>query len=234
MIIAIDGPAGSGKSSTARELARRLGFLHLDSGALYRAFAFAACRAGWAGPSGEVAQERIDELAALEVEARADGAEVVTYLGDEALEDSDLRSQEVTDCASKISATQPVREAVNDRLRKLAAGYDGGIVCEGRDMGTVVFPDADLKIFLTASPQVRAERRLRQRGESVEPDSVRAESARLVARDIADTERMISPLRPAPDAEVVDTTYQEFEDQVEKIVSLARKRLDIGRPGEVD
>lgn len=228
MILAIDGPAGSGKSSTAREVARRLGWLHVDSGALYRAFASVACREGWADRGGDVPEERIEEVAGVEIEAAADEGAVTLRLEGRALGDEELRGPRVTACASKISASEPVREAVNHRLRKLATEYGGGIVCEGRDMGTVVFPDADLKVFLTASPEIRAERRLRQRGEEVDPARIRAESARLVARDVADSERQIAPLRPAADAEVIDTSYLDFDAQVERIVDLARRRLDIG------
>jgi cytidylate kinase len=222
MIVAIDGPAGSGKTSTAQEVARRLGFLHLDSGALYRAFALAACEAGWVGPAGDVPQERIAELAALDVAGAVDQGTIVAVLGGRRLAD-EIRTPEVTACASKVSAHPEIREQVNVVLRRLAAQHPTGIVCEGRDMGTVVFPDAELKVYMDAQPEERARRRLLQRGEDVSPESVREESARLVARDTRDSQRQASPLRKAEDAVVVDTTSLNVEEQVEQIVGAARR-----------
>ncbi len=225
MIIAIDGLAGSGKSSTAQEVARRLGFLHLDSGALYRAFAVAACRLGWASPAGVVTAARIRELQAQNVGAEVVEGAVVALLDGSRLA-AELRQPDVTACASKISVFPEIRSRVNAILRRLAATYEGGIVCEGRDIGTVVFPDAELKFFMEASPEERARRRLRQHGQGVTSDSVRDEASRLVARDRADSTRDNSPLRQAEDAELVDTTHLSFEEQVERIVLAARRYLD--------
>lgn len=231
MIIAIDGPAGSGKSSTARAVARRLQFVHLDSGALYRAFAVAARRRGWADAEGAVASERVDELAREPVEAEVIDGAVVVVLNGEVLGDTELRSPEVTATASRVSAHRPVRQRVNDILRRLAHEYgrgDGGhIVCEGRDMGTVVFPDAPLKVWMDASLEERARRRLKQSGERITRASVRLEAERLESRDRADSERTESPLRRAPDALVIDTTNLSFEQQVDRIVGVARQRLDM-------
>jgi cytidylate kinase len=225
MIIAIDGTAGSGKSTTAEEVARRLGFLHLDSGAFYRAFAVAACRHGWDGPAGVVPAERIPELSAADVTAEVRGGLVTVRLDGRPL-DEELRTPEVSACASKVSAFREIRERVDALLQRLAAEYDGGIVCEGRDMGTVVFPQADLKIFMQAAPEERARRRLLQRGEQVTREALRAESRRLQGRDKADSEREVSPLRKTEDAVVIDTTRLTFEQQVERIVEEARRRLD--------
>ncbi len=242
MIIAIDGPAGSGKSSTAREVARRLGFLHLDSGALYRAFAYVACRHGWDEMTGPAAESRVQELADAAITASSAGGRLTVELDDQPIGDEELRTPRVTACASKVSAFPPIRDRVNELLRGLAAGFAGGTVTEGRDMGTVVFPGAELKVYMMAAPEVRAARRLAERarggggeggegGEGageVSEASIRAESARLVARDLADSERAVAPLRPASDAKLIDTSYLGFEEQVERVVVLARAHLDTG------
>ncbi len=227
MIIAIDGPAGSGKTTTAQEVARRLGFLHLDSGALYRAFALAACERGWAGPEGDVPQERIAELAALDVGGEVVQGAIVAVFAGRRLGD-EIRTPGVTACASKVSAYPEIRDQVNAVLRRLAAQYPTGIVCEGRDMGTAVFPEADLKVYMEAQPEERARRRLLQRGEEVSPEAVSAESLRLVARDTHDSQRAASPLRMAERAMVVDTTKLSFEEQVALIVEAARRLLASG------
>ncbi|MGD2154255.1 MAG: (d)CMP kinase [Gemmatimonadales bacterium] len=224
MIIAIDGPAGSGKTTTAQEVARRLGFLHLDSGALYRAFALAACERGWVGPEGDVSRARIPELAAVNVDGEVVRGTILPLLDGRRL-DQEIRTPEVTASASKVSAHPEVREEVNAVLRRLAAQHPTGVVCEGRDMGTVVFPDAELKVYMEARPEERARRRLLQRGEDVSPEKVSAEAARLVARDTYDSQRRAAPLRKAADAVVLDTTELGFEEQVAEIVGAARRFL---------
>ncbi|KPK79887.1 MAG: hypothetical protein AMS25_11045 [Gemmatimonas sp. SM23_52] len=226
MIVAIDGPAGSGKSTTAREVARRLGFLHVDSGALYRAFAVAACQSGWVSPAGILSPDRVAQLAAQDVGVGVVDGSVVPQLEGRRLGD-ELRTPEVTACASKISAHPEIRRQVNARLRRLAAECGRGIVCEGRDMGTVVFPEAELKVYMVAAPEERARRRLLQQGRQVTPESVHAEAARLLARDTADSQREASPLRQAEDALLIDTTHLSFAEQVERIVAAARRRLDM-------
>ena len=225
MIIAIDGPAGSGKSSTAREVALRLGFVHMDSGALYRAFAVAACERGWASPVGEVGPEDLALVAEVNVDATVSGQAVTVTLDGRSLA-GELRSATATACASKISTFPEIRTRVNQVLRRLASEYTGGLVCEGRDMGTVVFPEADLKIYMHASPKARARRRLLQQGREPTAESMREEAARLLARDTADSERELSPLRPAKGALAIDTTHLSLEEQVERIVREARARLD--------
>jgi len=225
MIIAIDGTAGSGKSTTAQEVARRLGFLHLDSGALYRAFAVAACRHGWASPAGVVPAERIPELASQKVMAEVHAGGLAIVLDGRRLTE-ELRSPSVSACASKVSVFPEVRTRVDEILRRLAADYSGGVVCEGRDMATVVFPQADVKVFMQASSSVRAQRRLLQRGEKVTTEGVQAETRRLVARDSADSGREVSPLRKADASIVIDTTELSFEEQVQQILDAAAERLD--------
>ena len=226
-VIAIDGPSASGKSSTARAVAEALGFAHLDSGSLYRGVTVVALReASRRGLSGAAALRRLSpEIILRAAEDRglmlqSDGTGFAAYLEGEPAEDA-LRSEEVTAHVSAIAALPVVREWVNSRLRAMVrAGQD--IVVDGRDIGTVVFPDADLKIFLTASPQARAGRRISQRGLAMEPDHLDAEAAALAARDQADSTRQIAPLRPAEDAVHLDTTTMDFVEQVRFIVDRAR------------
>jgi CMP/dCMP kinase len=226
-VIAIDGPSASGKSSTARAVAEALGFAHLDSGSLYRGVTLVALR--------EAARRGVqihDVLASLDPETilrasedrglmlQPDGAGFAAYLEGEPVDDL-IRSAEVTAQVSAISAVPVIREWINARLRAMVrAGQD--VVVDGRDIGTVVFPDADLKIFLTASPEVRAGRRISQRGDAVEPQRLDAEAAALAARDHADSTRTVAPLKPASDAVRLDTTAMGFAQQVQFIVERAR------------
>jgi cytidylate kinase len=226
-VIAIDGPSASGKSTTARAVAEVLGFAHLDSGSLYRGVTVVALREGSRrGLSGGAA------LAALSPETilraaedrglmlQPDGKGFAAYLEGEPAEDA-LRSAEVTAHVSAIAAIPVVREWVNSRLRAMVrAGQD--VVVDGRDIGTVVFPDADLKIFLTASPEARAGRRISQRGQVIEPDYLDSETQALAARDHADSTRQVAPLRAADDAVHLDTTTLDFAEQVRFIVDRAR------------
>lgn len=226
-VIAIDGPSASGKSSTARAVAESLGFAHLDSGSLYRGVTLVALReaarqgARGADPAKALSPETI--LRAAEdrgLMLQSDGAGFAAYLEGEPVEDA-LRNAEVTSHVSAIAAIPVVREWVNSKLRAMVrAGQN--VVVDGRDIGTVVFPDADLKIFLTASPEARAGRRISQRGVVVEPDQLDAETAALAARDRADSTRAVAPLRPAPDAVHLDTTTMDFREQVHFIVERAR------------
>jgi cytidylate kinase len=226
-VIAIDGPAGSGKSSTARAVAERLGFAHLDSGALYRAMTLAALDAGV-----PLAGERVAAIARerpVRLDLGPDGfhPEVAGVDVSEA-----VRRADVTDRVSAVSALAEVRGVANELLRSAAALHPRGVVMDGRDIGTVVFPDAGLKVYLTASPEERARRRLAQEHRDLSPASVAAEAARLAARDAADAGRAIAPLRQAQDAVALDTTGMDFAAQVAAIVDLARKAfpyLDIAR-----
>jgi cytidylate kinase len=226
-VIAIDGPSASGKSSTARAVAEALGFAHLDSGALYRGVTLAALReAARRGRSGE------DPLAVLDPETilrtaedrglmlQPDGAGFAAYLEGEPV-DAAIRVPDVTARVSAVSAVPVIREWVNTRLRAIVrAGLQ--VVVDGRDIGTVVFPDAELKIFLTATPEARAGRRVNQRGLSADPARLEAEAEALAARDRADSTRQVAPLRSAADAIRLDTTTMRFSEQVKTIVELAR------------
>lgn len=222
-VIAIDGPAASGKSSTALAVARALGFAHLDSGALYRGVTLVAIEGG-AAPGGPLDANRI----LLEAERRGlallfDGSGYGVYLGGEPVDEA-IRAAPVTALVSAVSALPEVREWVNQRLRALP-GAGQPVVVDGRDIGTVVFPDATLKVFLTASPRTRAGRRLTQRGQRIDPAELERETALLAARDAADAGRHVAPLRMAADAIPIDGTDLTFEAQVEQIVRLARERL---------
>ncbi len=223
-VIAIDGPAASGKSSTARAVAEALGFAHLDSGALYRGITLVALTEGY-GPNGKPFDANRMILAAEKrgLMLQFDGAGFAVYL-DGAPADEAIRSAAVTANVSEVSAIPEVREWVNGRLRALArAGQP--VVVDGRDIGTVVFPDANLKVFLTASPRTRAERRLSQRGQSVDPATLERETALLAARDKADSSRAVAPLRMAQDAVPLDGTDLSFDQQVAQIAEWARARL---------
>jgi cytidylate kinase len=232
-VIAIDGPSASGKSSTARAVAEALGFAHLDSGALYRGVTLVALReAAWRGHPEADPLDVLDPEAILRAAEdrglmlQPDGAGFTAYLEGEPV-DSEIRGPRVTACVSAVSAAPVVREWINSRLRAMVrAGRD--VVVDGRDIGTVVFPDADLKVFLTASPEARAGRRINQRGMAAEPTHLEAEATALAARDHADSTRPVAPLRAADDAVLLDTTALTFADQVTRIVELARPLF--GRP----
>lgn len=227
LIIAIDGPAASGKSTTARGVAEALDYSHLNSGQIYRAVAWAALRDGWsAADPGEVAR-RVEELA-LSLERRPPVFRV--RLGGE-IPGDELQSREVSRLSSRMARHPAVRERALGLLR--AAGRAGGVVCDGRDIGTVVFPGADLKIFLVASPRERARRRLLDHGESPTDPALEREAEELRARDRSDVERDIAPLRRAEDALELDTTDLQPGEVVHRIVKLAREREEASGSGDL-
>ena len=220
-VVTIDGPAGSGKSTTARAVAERLGFRHLDSGALYRGLTLAFLRRGWDPASWP--ERTLDEIEALGVRARPTQKGVDVLLGDEVLSESALRGKEVTAHVSQVASLARVREALLSLQRQAAEG--GGLVADGRDMGSEVFPDAEVKVFFTADLTERARRRLLQRS-VVHPDgpTLQAEASLLQGRDFADAHRKHSPLRAAPDAYRLDTSALDFEAQVDAVVELVQSR----------
>lgn len=215
-VIAIDGPAASGKSSTAAAVARELGALHLDSGALYRAMTVVHLE-------GAAQGEVVGRAEARGLELREAGGALVPFLDDGDAEPL-LRSPEVNQAVSMVSAWPAVRAWVTARLREAASG-DRTVVFDGRDIGTAVFPDAPVKIFLTATPETRARRRLLQQGRSAEPAEVAREAAELAERDRQDSTRPVAPLKRAADAELVDSTELDFSEAVGEIVRLVRRRL---------
>lgn len=219
-IIAIDGPAGSGKTTTAREVAARLGFVHLDSGALYRALTLAVLDHGV-----PLIGERIVALArSLPVRLALVGGSFVPEVAGADVSEA-IRSERVTARVSEVAALAEVREWVNQQLRLAVREARVGVVVDGRDIGTVVFPEAPLKVYLTASEEERAQRRLSQLGQRVDPEAVGRAAAELARRDKLDSSRAVAPLRPAADAVVLDTTDLSFPEQVERVVELARKLL---------
>lgn len=216
-VVTIDGPAGSGKSTTARAVAERLGLRHLDSGALYRALTYGLLERGLTPESWS--RVGLDELRRLPLGIRP-GASGFEVLYEGRLLGSELRTDRVTRYVSRAAALPVVRERLLDLQRE--AARNEGLVADGRDMGSVVFPDAEVKVFLTADLRERARRRARERiGSEPGEGPVEAESHRIRERDRMDTDRSISPLRRPEGALLVDTTDLGFEEQVRKIVDHA-------------
>lgn len=218
LIIAIDGPGGSGKSTVARSVARRLGFTYIDSGAMYRAVALWALRLGMP----------LDDLHRLEQLAREARIELpgdrVMLNGEDVT--AEIREPQVSRAASQVAACPGVRRAMREEQRRI--GSAGPAVMEGRDIGTVVFPDAQVKIFLDAQPEKRAQRRAAELGTSVE------EVARELAdRDQRDRSRMEAPLTQAPDAEYLDTTHLTLAEAEEAVLRLVRARTSNGKDHKV-
>lgn len=213
MVIAIDGPAGAGKSSVARAVAAAIGFTYLDSGAMYRCVGLCALEKGIPLNDGEALGALAEEL---EVGFDAGNATRRVFLGERDVSD-EIRAPAVSAAASQVSVHPRVREAMVARQRALIAA--GRYVAEGRDIGTVVSPGAPLKVFLTASDEERARRRAAETGESIE--EVLAAQRR---RDASDTEREHGALRAAEDAVELDTTGLTLDEVVGRVVSLARER----------
>ena len=205
-VVAIDGPAGAGKSTVGRAVAARLGLEYLDTGAMYRAVTFAALRRG-IDPADD------DDVAALAstVEMTVDGSSVLVDGVDATVE---IRGREVTAAVSAVAANARVRSELVRRQRSWVAAHGGGVV-EGRDIGSVVFPDATLKLFVTASPRVRAERRVAEIG-----GDVAEVEASIIERDLKDSTRAESPLVESSGAVVVDTTGLSVDEVVERILEL--------------
>ena len=219
-IVAIDGPAGAGKSTIASMVADELGFQLIDTGALYRTVAYLALQRG---VDLEDADAVADIAAGIDLEFRQEDGDNVLYCNGEALR-TEIRTEQVGRGASVISAHPEVRGALIDAQRDM--GESRSSVLEGRDIGTVVFPDADVKVFLTADPKVRATRRVEQlaeRGEDVDFDEVYAD---IVERDRRDRERDIAPLKQADDAVCVDTSDLSIDEVVDEILGIVGERLE--------
>jgi cytidylate kinase len=216
LVIAIDGPAGSGKSTIAARLAKKLGYVNLESGAMYRALALKAMERQISLDDGEALQQ-LAASTVIDLEPRGEGNRVLLDGRDVSQR---VRDADVTAAASRVSIHPPVREIMVQRQRALGLG--GGVVMEGRDIGTAVFPNADVKIFLDAEESVRAERRIVQSGLRSAEDTQRV-IAELAARDQRDRTRSASPLVAAPDAVHVDTTHKSIDDVVAEVEGLVRR-----------
>lgn len=218
MIIAIDGPAGSGKSSTSREVATRLGALFVDTGAMYRAMALKAIQVG-VPPEDEAFG---DVLSQTIIGLGPKDDQTVVFLDGEDVSDL-IRTEEVSGMSSRVSKRSDVRLRMVELQRAATSQHIAGggvVVIEGRDIGTVVFPEADYKFFVTAAPVIRAQRRARQLADKGEPVSVEELLEQILERDQRDKTRPDSPLRVADDAVVVDTSDVQFEEQVDMILDL--------------
>jgi cytidylate kinase len=219
-VIAIDGPSGSGKGTIARLVARHLGWHLLDSGALYRLVALAGLKAG-------LVRHDIEGHARLAATLDAvfgmdgSGGELVSLAGEDVTDE--LRAETTGEAASRVAAWQPVRSALLGRQRAFAK--PPGLVADGRDMGSIVFRDAGLKIFLTASPEERALRRYKQLKEKGLSGSLAALSAEIAERDRRDTTRAVAPLVAVPEAVIVDSTALTIEEVVGRVIELARERF---------
>jgi cytidylate kinase len=220
LIVAIDGPSGAGKSTVARHLARHFGLLNLETGAMYRAFALKALRA--ALPLDEC--KALEALAAQTTIRLEPGEEGNRVLLDGEDVTSLLRNQTVTDAASRVSVLTPIRSWMVQMQQRL--GAEGGVVMEGRDIGTVVFPHAEVKIFLDAAPEVRGLRRYDQLGPqaAVLPEEVIRD---LRARDERDRNRADSPLKPASDAILLDSTAMTLEEVVDAAEAIVAAKLSL-------
>jgi CMP/dCMP kinase len=219
LIIAIDGPVGSGKSTLARRVAEMMGYVYIDTGAMYRAVALKSLRRG-------ISLEAPDALEALardtRIDLRAQDGQQTVMLDSENVTIA-IRTPDVAQAASKVAVIPGLRHVLVAEQRR--AGEQGGVVMEGRDIGSVVFPEAGLKIFLTASPEVRAERRWREHEQKGDAISLARTLEEIRERDKRDRERASSPLVRAADAVVVDSTAMEPEELARLVVMLARERV---------
>lgn len=217
--VAIDGPAGAGKSSIAKAAARSLGFIYVDTGALYRAVALAVIRNG-IDVDDERAVEELLESIDVSLDFR-DGTQSVILNGEDVSEE--IRLPEVSAAASTVSAIPAVRTFLFNLQRHIAENSD--CLMDGRDIGTVVLPNADLKVFLTASPEERAKRRyeeLMEKGNDVDYEQVLSD---INKRDYQDTHRKVSPLKAADDAVLLDTTSLSFDEVTDELISLVKERM---------
>ncbi len=218
-IVTIDGPSGSGKGTIARLVAQHAGWHLLDSGALYRLAALEGIRRGLA-PDDVAGHARWAEVMEVSFGVGPDGGERVTLAGQDVT--AELRSETAGAGASRVAAWPPVRAAL--LARQHAFAKPPGLVADGRDMGTVVFPGADLKIFLTASADERALRRYKQLKDKDSGVSLAALSREIAERDLRDSTRAVAPLKPAPDAQMIDSTALSIEQVVNRVLELGRER----------
>ncbi|MBC8145200.1 MAG: (d)CMP kinase [bacterium] len=219
LVIAIDGPAASGKSTTAKKVDKKLGYTYIDTGAMYRAVTLAALRAH-IDPNDQSAVEDVACATSMHFERASDGSLCTILDGEDVT--SEIRSPDVTTHVSVVSSYPRVREHLVAQQQQM--GKEGGVVLDGRDIGTVVFPDADVKVFMVADLRARAERRqaeLSTRGTPIDLGGLQAD---LERRDQFDSNRALSPLAKADDAVEIDTSTMSIDDQVTLVLELARKK----------
>ena len=221
--IAIDGHSSCGKSTMAKDLARRLGYIYVDTGAMYRCVTLFALRRGLFAPDGTIDTDQLQALMpsiAISFRFNAEAGHPDAYLNGECVE-RDIRSMEVSSHVSPIAALPFVRQAMVAQQQQMGQG--GGVVMDGRDIGTVVFPNAELKVFVTASAQVRAQRRfdeLRQKGMEADFDAI---LKNVEERDYIDSHREVSPLRQAPDALLLDNSHMTIDEQNQWLMEQYRR-----------
>ena len=221
--IAIDGHSSCGKSTMAKDLARRLGYIYVDTGAMYRCVTLFALRRGLFAPDGTIDTDQLQALMpsiAISFQFNAEAGRPDAYLNGECVE-RDIRSMEVSSHVSPIAALPFVRQAMVAQQQQMGQG--GGVVMDGRDIGTVVFPNAELKVFVTASAQVRAQRRfdeLRQKGMEADFDAI---LKNVEERDYIDSHREVSPLRQAPDALLLDNSHMTIDEQNQWLMEQYRR-----------
>ena len=221
--IAIDGHSSCGKSTMAKDLARRLGYIYVDTGAMYRCVTLFALRRGLFAPDGTIDTDQLQALMpciAISFQFNAEAGRPDAYLNGECVE-RDIRSMEVSSHVSPIAALPFVRQAMVAQQQQMGQG--GGVVMDGRDIGTVVFPNAELKVFVTASAQVRAQRRfdeLRQKGMEADFDAI---LKNVEERDYIDSHREVSPLRQVPDALLLDNSHMTIDEQNQWLMEQYRR-----------
>ena len=219
LTIAIDGPSGAGKSTVARSLARRLGYIYIDTGAMYRSLGLRVKERG-ISPEDELTLQRL--ALSLHIRFITDGGQTRVFCEEEDITEA-IRTPEISRLASSISKKKGVREALVQKQREM--GKEGGVVLEGRDIGTVVFPDADVKFYLDAESNERIRRRhdeLLEKGVKVDLEETRQE---LLQRDYNDTHRVHSPLKKATDAAFIDSTHRSVEEVVEEMTRILEERM---------
>jgi cytidylate kinase len=216
MVIAIDGPSGAGKGTLARTVADRLGYKHVDTGAMYRAVAWKAQQDGLSLDDDEIVSRLAEQAEIVQQDGRTaiDGHDVT----------SEIRTPAIDKAATSVARLPHVREALVRRFRELGAG--GAVVMEGRDIGTVVFPDADLKFYIDASPEERARRRAADPAHTGGQGSLELVQSDIAARDKSDSTRSVAPLARANDAIYIDTTSMPIEAVVTQVLQLVEARLE--------